>query len=262
MREFRPPNRPSILRIVLALVVAAITLVPTGFLIRLVAGMSPTSYTIANGRLTVHSGDVTFGDRSVALLDVVEARTVSPRGGRRTNGTGLPGFCVGHFEYADIGAVWQATNCGAPALLVRTRDPKAPALLMTPPDPEVFRAEILSGTDDTITLPPPDKSTIRLVAFVTAPLALVVTGMIAALMFFGPSRMRYRVGDGALEVKTMFGRKRWNVAGARARKYEPTRLWRIAGSAMPGYYTGLFREDGKSTRVYATDVRSMVLLEG
>jgi hypothetical protein len=37
---------------------------------------------------------------------------------------------------------------------------------------------------------------------------------------------------------------------------------RIAGSAFPGYYTGLFREGGRNLRVYATDLRRGVLLEG
>ena len=31
---------------------------------------------------------------------------------------------------------------------------------------------------------------------------------------------------------------------------------------MPGYYTGFFRIDGESTRVYATDLGDGVLLEG
>jgi hypothetical protein len=37
---------------------------------------------------------------------------------------------------------------------------------------------------------------------------------------------------------------------------------RVAGTAMPGYYTGYFRADGQSTRVYATDLKDGVLLEG
>jgi hypothetical protein len=39
-------------------------------------------------------------------------------------------------------------------------------------------------------------------------------------------------------------------------------MWRVAGSGMPGYYTGRFRENGQATRMYATDLKAMVLVEG
>jgi hypothetical protein len=70
------------------------------------------------------------------------------------------------------------------------------------------------------------------------------------------------VGDGAFEVRTLFGRKRWPTKGARAKDYSPSRLWRVAGTAVPGYYTGVYRESGETTRVYATDVQRVVLFEG
>jgi hypothetical protein len=48
------------------------------------------------------------------------------------------------------------------------------------------------------------------------------------------------------------------LAGA----HSPEVTLRIAGTGAPGYYTGLFRVDGVSTRVYATNVRAGVLVEG
>jgi hypothetical protein len=93
-------------------------------------------------------------------------------------------------------------------------------------------------------------------------MGIIVTGMVAALMILGPSRMRYLVGDGAFEVRTLFGRQSWPTAGARARGHTPARLWRVAGSGMPGYYTGRFREGGEGVRVYATDLTRVILFEG
>lgn len=261
MREFRPPVRPSVLRIVLAVVIAAAALVPTGLLLRVVTGMSQVSYAIAGGALTVRSGDPTWGDRTVRLADVTDVRIADLRGGRRTSGTALPGYCAGHFSYEGLGGVWQATNCAGRALVIRSRDVGTPVLVITPPDLEGFQASLGAGTDAIVTLPPPDKGPLTLIAWISAPVALIATLMIGSLLLFGPGRMRYLVGGGALEVRTIFGKKRIELAGVHACAHVPTRLWRLAGSAMPGYFTGLFREQGKNTRVYATDVKRMVLLE-
>ena len=90
----------------------------------------------------------------------------------------------------------------------------------------------------------------------------LVVGLLAPLAILGPSRMVYRVGEGALDVRTLFGSQRWSLAGATARAHVPSRLWRVAGTAMPGYLTGVYREDGRTTRVYATDLGRAVLIEG
>ncbi len=262
MREFRPPVRPSVVRTILAVVIAAVALVPTGLLLRVVTGLSQVSYAIAGGALTVRSGDPTWGERTVRLADVTDVRVTDLRGGRRTSGTALPGYCAGHFSYEGLGGVWQATNCAGRALVVRSRDVGTPVLVLTPPDLEGFQAALAAGTETSVTLPPPDKGPLTLIAAISAPVAVLVTLMVGALMLFGPSRMRYLVGGGALEVRTMFGKRRVPLAGAHARAHVPTKLWRVAGSAMPGYYTGLFREEGKNTRVYATDLKRTVLVEG
>jgi hypothetical protein len=260
MREFRPPVRPSVVRIVLAMVIAAAALVPTGLLLRVVTGMSQVSYAIEAGALTVRSGDPTWGNRTVRLADVTDVRVTDLRGGRRTSGTALPGYCAGHFSYEGLGGVWQATNCAGRAIVVRSRDVGTPVLVITPPDLERFQAALAAGTDTIVTLPPPDKGPLTLIAWISAPVALIATLMIGSLLLFGPSRMRYLVGGGALEVRTIFGKKRIELAGVHARPHVPSRLWRIAGSAMPGYFTGLFREEGKNTRVYATDLTRTVLI--
>ena len=139
MREFRPPVRPSLVRTILAIVVAAVAIVPTVLLLRVVTGLSQVSYAIAGGALTVRSGDPTWGDRTVRLADVTEVRVVALRGGRRTSGTALPGYCAGHFSYEELGGVWQATNCAGRALVVRSRDVGTPVLVLRPPISRGFR---------------------------------------------------------------------------------------------------------------------------
>jgi len=83
---------------------------------------------------------------------------------------------------------------------------------------------------------------------------------LSVLALEGPSRMRYLVGDGALEARTMFGSARFELRGATAQRYTPGRLWRVAGTAMPGYYTGRWREAGRAVRVYATTFVNAVLI--
>ncbi len=262
MREFRPPAKPSFVRTVLVVLVAVAALVPTVLIVRLATGLSQASYEIGDGSLVVRSGDVTWGDRAVRLADVTETRVVLLRGGQRTGGTALSGYCAGHFRYDEIGEVWQATTCARRALVVRTRDPNTPILVLTPPEPEAFQAALAQGRAMTVTLPPPDKGPLTLVALVSVPLALGAAAMLAALVLLGPRRMRYLVGDGFLEVRTLFGRKRIALAGRHARPHAPKRIWRVAGAAMPGYYTGLYRDEGRNVRVYATDLEHGVLVEG
>lgn len=261
MREFRPPVRRSTLRVVLALVLPIIVLVPMGILVSLALDTSQATYTIANGALIARSSNFFAGERTIRLTDVTEARVVSLRGGRRKAGTTLPGLCAGRFSYPDLGAVWQLTDCRARGVLIRASSEALP-IVLSPPDPEAFIGLLRSGAETAIALPPPDRSVLRILALVTVPLSIVSIVMLSAVLLFGPGRMRYLVGDGALEVHTLFGRHRWPTAGARAKGHTPKRLLRVAGSGAPGYYTGRFRESGEATRVYATDLDRVILFEG
>jgi hypothetical protein len=261
VREFRAPVRSSVVRTLIAVVLPLVVTVPMVGLAAVASGMSPASYTIGDGALVVQSGDFFSGSRRVALGDVTDARVVTLHGGRRTAGTALPGFCAGRFTYPDLGAVWQVTNCGSRAVLVQARGEERP-IVISPPDAEAFLDHLGSGQATQVTLPPPDTTLLK--ALLCALLLVGIVGplMVSALMILGPSRMRYLVGDGMLEVETLFGRKRWPTRGARAKGHTPSKLWRVGGTGAPGYYTGLFRESGQTTRVYATDVTRVVLFEG
>ena len=70
MREFRPPVRPSVFRVVLAVVLPLIVVVSMGTVATLAFGISQATYTIAGGTLVVRSGDFFTGERTVRLADV------------------------------------------------------------------------------------------------------------------------------------------------------------------------------------------------
>jgi len=99
---------------------------------------------------------------------------------------------------------------------------------------------------------------IKVLAF--APLLLVP--LLVATLFVAPGRLRYEVGQGELHVRMLAGTKRFPLAGATARRLTPGRIFKVAGNGLPGYYTGWYRLDGGSARVYATRLVDGVLLEG
>lgn len=259
-RIFAPPVTRRKARLALVVVLALITAAPIGALIVLLGTMSPLSYSVAGDELVVRSGDAFAGTRTVRLADISEASVTTLSRGRRTAGTALPGRCTGRFSYPELGSVWQATNCRQRVLVIHmaTGDPP---LLITPPDLEAFATAIRSQTAMTVTLPPEPTVPLRVLQVVLASTLVAVVAMGAGLVM-GPHRMRYRISGGNLEILTLFGRKRWPVAGATAAEHQPERLRRVLGTAAPGYYTGYFRESGRGTRVYATDIEQMVLFQG
>jgi hypothetical protein len=261
MREFRPPVQPSVLRSVIAFVLPLVVAIPLVALVVMVLGISRPSYTLGDGALVVQSGDLFSGKRTIQLSDVSEVRVVALRGWRRTAGTALPGLCAGRFTYPDLGAVWQVTDCGGSGLLLRNSTDPTPVVI-SPPDPQSFADRIRAGTPTVVTLPPPDKSVLSALVLIMGPLGIATVLMVSLVLVRGPGRMVYRVGDGALEVETLFSRNRWPTAGARAKAHTPSGLRRVAGTAAPGYYTGRYRESGESTRVFATDVSRVLLFEG
>jgi hypothetical protein len=261
MPEFRPPLIRSRARLVLGLVLLPIGLSPILLAGHLLWGDARITYAIAGGRLTVTTGGLLDRQRSVAVREIRSVRSVEARGGRRTFGTGMPGYCVGRFSYPELGSVWQATNCGRRAVLLHLREGGRPWLL-SPPDPLDFMARLSGGVPTRIELP---RARSSFFARLMAPLLLglmVLIVAVEALIVLGPRRLRYHVRDGTLEVRTLFTRRRWQLEGVRARRHRPRVTLRLLGSAMPGYYTGVFRADGKTTRVYATDLRQGVLIEG
>ena len=259
MREFRPPATPSLVRLVLGIALPLLVLLPLGGIAGTVLGFSPATYTLGDGELVIKSGDFFAGTRTVKLGDITAASVVSLRGGRRTSGTALPGFCAGHFSYPELGGVWQVTTCSATGVLIRAAN--AEPILLSPPDSEEFLDALRNGARREITLPVADRGPVLVTVLVVALFAVLGALGVSAVLLIGPSRMVYRVAGGNLEVETLFGKQSWGTRDSRARMYTPERLWRIAGTAAPGYYTGRFRESGQATRVYATKLKDVLLFE-
>ncbi len=261
MREFRPPVRGSRTRAVVAGVLATVIVVALVPLLLAATGTSRITYTLAGGTLSVDSGSRLDGRREIPLSTLHEARAVDLQGARRTRGTGLPGYCTGRWSYSDLGAVWQATSCSPRAVLLSTNDGELP-VVVTPPDRDAFLHALDVRADFRIELPPPDTTLLTLLAGGAVAVGLLTSVLLVATLVLGPRRMVYRVGDGRLEVRTIFSRRAWQASTLRARAHAPRLQLRLVGTAVRGYYTGFYLADGQRTRVYATDPSAGVLLDG
>jgi Bacterial PH domain len=261
VREFRPLARRSRVGLVLAIVLGTLMLVGTVVLGGIAAGSSQVTYTQRAGVLTIDSGSLMDGTRTFAGSKVTGARVVGLGGGRRVVGTGAPGICTGKWWYPGIGDVWQATGCTPRGVLLEVIGQDVP-IIVSPPDADAFLGALTTGVDFGIALPAGDAVLLKLVPAGAAVLLAITTAMVIAVFLVGPSRMRYIVKDGRLEVRTLFSRKSWPAGELRARAHSPKVTLRLVGTAFPGYYTGLFRADGANTRMYATDLKRGVLVEG
>jgi len=233
-----------------------------GLLGAIALGSNQVSYGVRGGTVTIDSGSFIDGKRTFPVASVTDARALTVSGGRRTRGTGAPGLCTGLWWYPAVGDVWQATNCSSHAVLLQVTGEERP-ILLTPPDPDAFVAQVMGGTDVSIVLPPGDATVMRVVPGIGALVMVLSAALVLLLFIAGPKRMRYVVADGNLSIETIFSRRSFEARELRARLHVPSVTLRLAGSAFPGYYTGLFRVDGVTTRIYATQLKSEgVLLEG
>ena len=263
MHEFSPPELRRGFRVGFAVVMVLVTAIPFALMVLGATGTMHVRYAIDDTALHVETGSFLDGRRDVPLDAIRDASVVVLRGGRRTRGTGFPGYCTGRFSYAEIGSVWQATDCSARAVLIRASGEALP-IVTTPPDPDAFVADLRARTPTIVSLPPPNAEWLRALLAGGALLVLLVDAGLVALCLFGPRRMRYvvDVASGELEVQTLFSSRRFPLRGLRAKTFDARRSLRIWGAALPGYFTGRFRSEGASMRVYATDLASGILLDG
>ena len=259
--SFRPPRRRRGLQLAIGLPLTVVALVPTLYAAWLVWSPHVVKLAVGDGRLDITTGpSLLGGHRRVDLEAISSVEEVRLEGGRRVNGTALPGYCVGHFRYSNLGTVWQATDCSGDALLLRLG--AGEPIVLTPPDRESFVAAFASGGSYVGEQPTP--STGAGWAAIKILIALLpLLGIVVPLVFFvAPNRLRYRVEPGELVVTTILGSRRFATRGAAVRPHRPQVGLRLWGTGAPGYYTGLFRVDGENTRVYATSVERGVLIEG
>jgi len=258
---FRPPRLKRGLQTAIGLPLSAVVLLPTLFAVWLVWAPHVVELEIADGRLQVTTAPAPLSrHRTFDLESIIAVEKMDLGRGRRVAGTGLPGYCVGTFSYAEIGRVWQATDCSQPALVLRLANDGP--IVLTPPDPDRFRAALDAGNGYHESQPPPNTGRswfmIKLMVLFTP-----LLGVLVPLIFFiAPGRLHYRVVSGGLEVSTLLGTKRFPTAGCTARPHRPRVGMRLWGTGAPGYYTGTYRIDGANTKIYTTSVKAGVLIEG
>ncbi len=261
--EFAAAPVRSRWRGILAAILVVVLVLPVGWVAFLLLAPSHLEYTVEEGGLTVTLGPEPFlRRRSWSPEQIADSGAVDLPPGRRVAGTVLPGYCVGTFSYRGLGKVWQATDCSARAVLLRIRDGQRPVVL-TPPDREAFLSALREG-GRYHHLAPVVRSPVRTFFQVMALLGVAAALLVPALLVTGPGRIRYALEPGRLVIRTFFARRSLPLEGLRARVLRAPRLAaRLWGVAYPGYATGLFRMEGRTVRVAATDLTGdCVLLEG
>jgi hypothetical protein len=258
---FRPPRLKRGLQLAIGVPLTVLALAPSLLAVWLVWAPHVIELRVADGRLDVVTAPSVFGGHRSIDLDAVTSIDRSTLGsGRRTAGTALPGYCVGRFSYPELGSVWQATDCSHDVVVLRSAGERP--IVLTPPEPDRFLDALASGDEYLATLrpfeSPPGWLAIKIVV-----LLLPIGCLLVPLVFLvAPGRLTYRVEPGALTVRTMLGQRRFTTTGATVAPHEPRVGLRLWGTGAPGYYTGLFRVDGRNTRLYATSVEHGVLIDG
>ena len=262
MRTFRPAAARSVARVVTGAVMLAFVAAAAGTVPGIVWLPRAIRYEVSADSLRVmlRTGWWRTG-REVSLSSISAVRPVELGHGRRTMGSAMPGYCVGAFTFDGLGPVWLATSCGRSAVLVEAAGQPRP-VVVAPADREGFLAAVDARMPATFEPPPgapmPGWNVVRVLSL----LPVLLIPVLVATFFVAPGRLRYEVGQGELLVRTLIGTKRFPLAGASARRHTPGRIFKVAGNGLPGYYTGWYRLDGGSARVYATRLADGVLLEG
>ena len=258
---FHPPRLNRGLQMAIGLPLSVVVLLPTLFAVWLVWTPHVAELEIVDGQLHVTTAPAPVSrHRTIDLASVVTVGEMDLGRGRRVAGTGLPGYCVGIFSYAEIGRVWQATDCSRTALVLRRTDDIP--IVLTPPDPDRFRTALGEGSGYHESLPPPDTGRGWFMIKLMVLFAPLLGVLVPLIFFIAPGRLRYRVVSGGLEVSTMLGTKLFATAGCTARNHKPKVGMRLWGTGAPGYYTGTYRVDGVNTKLYTTSVKEGILIEG
>ncbi len=85
---------------------------------------------------------------------------------------------------------------------------------------------------------------------------------LVALCFLGAERLRYEIADGALKVHTLTSTFRMPLDGVTVQRTQAKLNLRLAGTGLPGLYTGLYLLGDTRARVWATQREGGVVLEG
>lgn len=221
------------------------------------------SFTLTQDRLEVRTKEGFWrSSKSFSLQSLAESKVLRVSGGKRLAGTALPGYCKGWFTYKELGKVWQVTDCGEEVVFLAFAS--GDRVLLAPQDPQAFLAALTSrqGTSFPLRGPAPLRRDVSWRFGVLLLLPIVLAVGVIALVLKGPERLAYALEPGTLVVRTFARIKRFDLEAATAQIFEPPRLARLAGSAVPGYYVGLFWCQGRPLWVYASHRQRGVLVEG
>jgi hypothetical protein len=252
-------------QVLLAVLVALVTVVAGGLgVLALWDTPGDIAIRISGGTLSVRAGSGPLGNAwSEPLDDVAEARWQEVGRIRKRVGTDAPGYCAGSFTIEGVGPVRLATDCGHEVVVVTFRSGAEP-IVVAPRDPDAFIAALNARTEGAFESRRNQEASgravlllLRALAAGTIPLGL----FLAAYFVISPRRLRYRVEPGTLTVRTWLVTRRVPLYGSVARPYTPGMAIRLGGAALPGYYAGLFRADGRNLRMYATADRDGIAID-
>jgi membrane protein YdbS with pleckstrin-like domain len=220
------------------------------------------SYRIDSKELTISS---TVGsshqEKVIRLARIQDAHLEWLRGGALRFGTQKPGYCVGFFAYPRIGEVWEVADCSELAVVISAGGETTP-VAVTPADRDAFLAALRSQSPGTFA-PAGRRGQSWWLTLVSVLLVLAGVVLVLVTVFFvAPARLRYAVGEGGLEVRTLASRRRFPLAGARVRKHRPLQGARLSGMPLPGYQVGSWLFDSMATTVLASVREEGVLVEG
>jgi hypothetical protein len=261
VREFRAaPVKRSLLLIAAAGVVFVIPIV---YLVVALAGAPKQIwYEIDSRQITIHTAKGFAGD--VKRIELARLEDVSPawlHDGVLQFGSVKEGYCVGFFRYPSLGEVWQATDCSDDGVVIHAGGETHP-IVIAPKDRDGFVAALKSITPGKyLTAERPRGISWSLFALLCV-ILWPLTGVLAVDVFVAPSRIRYVVKSGALEVRTILAKHTVPLARTRARVHLPLIGERLSGVALPGYYSGVFVFDQAPTSVVATSQQEGILVEG
>jgi Bacterial PH domain len=219
-------------------------------------------YEVTSKALTIHTSRGLTGDTKIIPLERIRSMSDAwLANGVMRFGQQKPGYCVGFYRYGTLDEVWQATNCSESGVVIKA-DGEVMPVVVTPADPYGFQKAVDAGTAG-VFLPPGSKASSwwgTLMEIVV--LYVLVELLFAAAFLIAPSRLRYRVGDGAMEVRTFFKRRRVPVKGVWVYTHRPLDGAKLSGIALPGYNVGSWELDTQPTNVFAAHREKGVVVEG
>lgn len=275
-REFPPAPRPRSSWITLMLISLLIALfLPLG--LYLYYGFAEHTFAM---RIDPAGLSIRFGMTEIYIPpeDIAAVTYVAePLRMRRIRGVGLPSLQVGWYNLEGYGRVYRLTTSGENVVYVDTRPDAVAArpgvrYVFSPEEPERFAALLESlRQGDAAAVPTPEvfrsapgtsvfAEPIMIVALiVTLPLAVLIPYMLSK----GPRTLTYAVGPDGIHVRHF----RWrlypweSVHDVVRWEKSLSRIWRVMGASVPGYYIGNFSAHPLgSAKVYATRLSPPLVL--